>query len=178
MQYTFDGSADETWSEYNANGVSNTLIGFEISIEHTVNYWNDPSKIMCNLLEGNKRGYDLVWVWTAGEGITGYSRNILVAIDRATVNSVTELREFLQSHPMTVLLPLDEAIETPLSDDELAAYRALHTYDGTTVVTTDDALASLEVDYIVKPKAYIEKKLTAIETRLNALEISEGLGGE
>ena len=84
----------------------------------------------------------------------------------------------IETNQCYVLGQLAAPIETPLSDEELAAYRALHTYDGTTVVTPDDALAEVEVDYIVKPKAYIEKKLTAIETRLNALEISEALEGE
>lgn len=85
---------------------------------------------------------------------------------------------FVGISSITVLTRLKTPIETPIPAKELAAYRALHTYDGTTVITPDDALASLEVDYIVKPKAYIEKKLTAIENRLNALEISEALEGE
>ena len=80
--------------------------------------------------------------------------------------------------PVSVIVKMASPIETPIPADELAAYRALHSYDGTTVVTPDDTLAEVEVDYIVKPKAYIEKKLTAIESRLNALEISEALEGE
>ena len=83
-----------------------------------------------------------------------------------------------EGKPLTIMYVLEAPIETPIPADELAAYRALHAYDGTTVVTPDDALAEVEVDYIVKPKAYIEKKLTAIESRLNALEISEALEGE
>lgn len=78
----------------------------------------------------------------------------------------------------SVLYALDTPIQSSIPADELAAYRALHAYDGTTVITPDDALAEVEVDYIVKPKPYIEKKLTAIESRLNALEISEALEGE
>lgn len=83
-----------------------------------------------------------------------------------------------EGNPLTIMYVMDTPIETPLSEEELAAYRVLHTYDSTTVITPDDALAEVEVDYIVKPKAYIEKKLTAIESRLNALEISEALEGE
>ena len=83
-----------------------------------------------------------------------------------------------EGNPLTIMYVMDTPITTPLNEEELATYRTLHTYDGTTVVTPDDALAEVEVDYIVKPKAYIEKKLTAIKTRLNALEISEALEGE
>ena len=90
--------------------------------------------------------------------------------------SLEQINQILQDS--IFIYELASPIETPLPEEELAAYRTLHTYDGTTVVTPDDALAEVEVDYIVKPKAYIEKKLTAIETRLNALEISEALEGE
>ena len=83
-----------------------------------------------------------------------------------------------EGKPLTIMYGLESPIETPIPADELAAYRALHAYDGTTVITPDDALAEVEADYIVSPKAYIEKKLTAIESRLNALEISEALEGE
>ena len=97
--------------------------------------------------------------------------------------TVDELNAFCveknsEGKPLTIMYALKTPIETPIPADELAAYRALHPYDGTTVITPDDALAEVEVDYIVRPKAYIEKKLTAIESRLNALEISEALEGE
>ena len=80
----------------------------------------------------------------------------------------------------SVLYVLDTPIETPIPDTDLAAYRALHAYDGTTVITPDDALAEVEVDYIVKPKAYIKKKLTAIEQKIQevaAAQIDTQTGG-
>lgn len=108
-----------------------------------------------------------------------YSRSDLMAPHFQTVD---ELNAFLvqkntEGNPVEFYYIKDQA-ETPLSPEEIAAYRALHTYDGTTVITPDDTLTEVEVDYIVKPKAYIEKKLTTIESRLNALEISEALEGE
>lgn len=93
-------------------------------------------------------------------------------------DNVKDFKDWLETNNVCSVAQLVTPIETPLSDEELAAYRVLHTYDSTTVITPDDALAEVEVDYIVKPKAYIEKKLTAIESRLNALEISEALEGE
>ena len=82
--------------------------------------------------------------------------------------------------PVTAIVKITSPIETPIPAEELAAYRALHAYDGTTVLTPDDALAQLEVDYIVKPKAYIEKKLTAIEQKIQevaAAQIDTQTGG-
>ena len=98
--------------------------------------------------------------------------------------TVDELNAFLvqkntEGNPLEFYY-IKNPTEAPLSDDELTAYRALHTYDGTTVLTPDNALASLEVDYIVKPKAYIEKKLTAIEQKIQevaAAQIDTQTGG-
>ena len=118
----------------------------------------------------NYRDYDAKKDIKAIEYIASYNDESVGDIWMSTTGQLTV--------GASVLYTLDTPIETPIPADELAAYRSLHTYDGTTVLTPDNALASLEVDYIVKPKAYIEKKLTAIETRLNALEISEALEGE
>ena len=124
-------------------------------------------------------------IWIANE--TGFyidNSNIIFRFPKNLIGETAEsIKAWLSMQanngtPLQVCYQLAKPIKTPLPEEELAAYRALHTYDGTTVVTPDDALAEVEVDYIVKPKAYIEKKLTAIETRLNALEISEALEGE
>lgn len=118
----------------------------------------------------NYRDYDAEKDIKAIEYIASYNKESVGDIWMSTTGKLTV--------GASVLYALDTPIETPIPADELAAYRALHAYDGTTIVTLDDELAEAEVDYIVKSKAYIEKKLTAIETRLNALEISEALEGE
>ena len=150
-----------------------------------VNAWADKiikgSIVMCNNFQfGSTWNQAVERICTVGANIDfniEFSR-IGVTFDSNDQEAVNKVKQWISKNPMFCLCQLVIPIETPLSDEELAAYRALHTYDGTTVVTPDDALAEVEVDYIVKPKAYIEKKLTAIETRLNALEISEALEGE
>lgn len=80
----------------------------------------------------------------------------------------------------SVLYVLDTPIESPIPADELAAYCALHAYDGTTVVTPQDEMAEVEVQYLVEPKAYIQKKLTAIEQKIQevaAAQIDTQTGG-
>ena len=87
---------------------------------------------------------------------------------------------WLNAHSDLQIFYAVSSTETPIPSDELAAYRALHAYDGTTVITPDDALAEVEADYIVRPKAYIEKKLTAIEQKLQevaAAQIDTQTGG-
>ena len=54
-------------------------------------------------------------------------------------------------------------IETPLSEEELAAYAALHTYRGNTTVS-NDASAHMEVEYVMDAKKYIDSLVTGTGT--------------
>ena len=56
---------------------------------------------------------------------------------------------------LDVLYPLETPIETALSEEELAAYAALHTYRGNTTVT-NDASAHMELEYVMDAKKYID----------------------
>lgn len=53
-----------------------------------------------------------------------------------------------------------EPIEIPLSEEELAAYAALHTYRGNTTVT-NDAGAHMELEYVMDAKKYIDSQISA-----------------
>ena len=55
------------------------------------------------------------------------------------------------------IYPMAEPITTPLNEEEIAAYRALHTYDGTTVVSTAEDVAGLEVKYLADGEKYVER---------------------
>ena len=61
----------------------------------------------------------------------------------------------------TVALPLANPIETPLSETEIAAYRALHSnYPNTTVL--NDAGAHMAVAYTADTKLYIDNKINEL----------------
>jgi hypothetical protein len=61
----------------------------------------------------------------------------------------------------TLLYPMAEPIETPLSETEIAAYRALHTnYPNTTIV--NDSGAHMMVKYAADTKLYIDNKITTL----------------
>lgn len=76
------------------------------------------------------------------------------------LNSVSDWKTFLADQfnngsPVTLIFPVATPIETPLSEEELAAYSALHTYrDHTTV--TNDASAHMELEYVMDAKKYID----------------------
>ena len=55
---------------------------------------------------------------------------------------------------------LDEPVVTDISTEELAAYRTLHTYDGTTVVSTAEDVAGIEVRYLADGEKYIDRKIS------------------
>ena len=59
---------------------------------------------------------------------------------------------------LNVLYPLETPIETPLSETELAAYRALHTNKPNTTILNDSG-AYMSVDYTADTKLYIDKKI-------------------
>ena len=70
-------------------------------------------------------------------------------IDIDTTNSIFGLEQ------PKVVYALATPIETPLSEEELAAYSALYTYrDNTTV--TNDAGAYMELEYVMDAKKYID----------------------
>lgn len=58
--------------------------------------------------------------------------------------------------PVIVYYPLATPIETPLSEEELAAYAALHTYRGNTIIS-NDATAHMAMDYVMDAKKYIDR---------------------
>ena len=53
-----------------------------------------------------------------------------------------------EGKPLTIMYGLESPIETPIPADELAAYRALHAYDGTTTISSPDSLAEIEIQYV------------------------------
>lgn len=65
--------------------------------------------------------------------------------------------------PVQLLYYQNETIESPLSEEELAAYRTLHTYDGTTVVSTNEDIFGLKVKYVAKAIDYQQSINAAIQ---------------
>jgi hypothetical protein len=61
----------------------------------------------------------------------------------------------------TVLYPMADPIETPLSETEIAAYRDLHTYKPNTTILNDSG-AHMKVEYAADTKLYIDNKLVAL----------------
>lgn len=67
--------------------------------------------------------------------------------------------------PVTVTYILKKTIETPLSAEEIAAFKALHTNKPNTTVY-NDAGAHMEMEYIVDTKTYIDNKFTELQNAI------------
>ena len=64
---------------------------------------------------------------------------------------------------LEVYYQLATPIEAPLSPEELTAYRALHAYDGTTIISTDEDISGLKVKYVAKAIDYQQSINAAIQ---------------
>ena len=79
-----------------------------------------------------------------------------------TLNEFTEFvaAQYSAGNPVSILYILATPIETPLSEEELAAYASLHTYRGNTTVS-NDAGAWMELEYVMDAKKYIDSLVKA-----------------
>ena len=92
-------------------------------------------------------------------------------------SAVEDLKSFLSEqytsgNPVRVLYILATPIETPLSEEELAAYAALRSYNGTTIVSTEAPVAGLSARYVADGAAYIDSKIQSAVTQAVAAAVS------
>ena len=74
-------------------------------------------------------------------------------------------KNWLSQNPVTIIYPLATPVETDLSEEEISAYKALHTNEGTTNVFTDTD-AGIELRYVADTKMYIDKRIDTIASTL------------
>lgn len=84
-------------------------------------------------------------------------------------SSVNDLNEFCaeksaEGQPLELYYCIDP-IEMDLTAEELAAYAAMRSYNGTTIVSTEAPVAGLSARYVADGAAYIESKIQAAVTQ-------------
>ena len=84
------------------------------------------------------------------------------------ITTADELNAFLSNldYPLVFAGQLATPIETDLPAEEIAAYKALHTYFGTTVVSTAEPVAGIEARYVADGTNYLQ----SVVDRIAALE--------
>lgn len=127
---TFDGSEDEFWRKNDA-------------VETNYMYYINQSdkklgNVICNRLVASESALpngDRIGIG----GNYGSIPSVLYVNFGTAIgdNNAKSFKAYLQSYPITVLYALADPIETDLSDEEMAAYKTLHTYSPATTVSND-----------------------------------------
>lgn len=163
---TVDGSQDEVWA---FNSASNGLAQYVCSgiLKKTVGTIDrDTGNYLSTIGRGKQVGYggqEGAWIFT-----TSISQLVVVVSeDEVGVDhSISTFRSWLSEHPVTVVYPISISTTIPLSEEELAAYRALTTYEGTTVISATEPVAGIEASYVMDGNKYkdsVDKRLSALE---------------
>ena len=81
-------------------------------------------------------------------------------------------KTFSDDNPLIVKYQLATPIETPLTEEEIASYKALHTnYPNTTIYNDEGAYT--EVKYVADTKNYVDNKIATEVAKLTAAIITE-----
>ena len=111
---------------------------------------------MCNALTYN---YSAVGNNTLDNAIFPYFEGgVFVRCDR--FETVGDFIAWAISTGLKLQYALATPIETPLSEAEMAAYAALHTYRKSTTVS-NDAGAHMEVEYLMDAKKYLDSQISS-----------------
>lgn len=149
-QVLFDGSSDEVILD---NVTKDQTVVFEVHLPLSVESVNADNYISNRFTPSANSG-DVEKIKLIGIGM-------YVAINKSRLSemSVGGFRKWLAINNLDIRYVMDEPIEIPLSETEIAAYRAIHTsYPNTTVFT--DKGAHVRVAYIADTKLYIDRILT------------------
>ena len=158
-----DGSDDENWSTYE----SPKYLGFVATIL--------PEKMnrkrgFCNyyIVQEEKNITDAESLWLGVSGNAGmYLHNSRFYDAELGDKGLSNFKAYLAEHPMIVMTYLDNPVETPLTADQITAYKVLTTHK-TTTLFSNDAGAGMEVTYVADPKTYIDNKFAELSQAIVA----------
>ena len=151
---TFDG--DESWSLDNGYSIGNR---YHILLQNKCEMSdanNGVTSMNTNIEIGKSGG-----TADTPNRYTIIREGNMMYVSLTGTETLSEFKSYLSEHPMTLLAILSTPIETPLSETEIAAYRAMHTnYPNTTVL--NDGGAHMVVKYAADTKLYIDNKIAAL----------------
>lgn len=116
------------------------------------------SPIICSHLVGGVWGSN-----KSGRICLGNESAAFVGISTATFSTIEALVSWLDGETDGVfcVVPLKTPIETPLTAEQITAYKALHTNKPNTTITNGEN-AYMSMTYIADAKAYIDNKASGI----------------
>lgn len=142
-QVEFDGSSDELW-RISTNDITKRNY-FWITVEKTALRYNNDDMLLCSAFPHMTYGY----AGPSGENTASFqSNNLNFTCSTSLFSSVDELKQYLTENWMTLVYVIATPIETPLSPEELTAYAALMSYDGNTVISTDEDVSGISAKVV------------------------------
>lgn len=137
---TFDGSNRNV--NLSTSSLSNT-VRYNIALNSNEIATSSPVNSFCNILN-----FELNYS-TDSPHFYVQDGFAWIFMPKSIAPDVESLKSFAKTNPITFIYPLKTPIETDIPAEELAAYRALTTYDGTTVISTAEPVAGIEARYIL-----------------------------
>lgn len=155
------------------NSYSENFVQFTMGIGSLGIAPNMPKILMCNRFKPGSQINEQtkeasMWIYTDAKNPT-HAHSLAIVVPKSIASTVDEFKTWISENETYVLLPLVTPIETDIPAEELAAYRALTTYPGTTVVSTAEPVAGIEASYVMDGNKYRE----SVDKRLAALEAAQ-----
>lgn len=142
-QITFDGSSDELWTMWTHGATQRNY--FQIAVEKTAFRYNNGDVLLCSAFPHMRYGY----AEPSGDNTASFtSINNTFVCSTSLFDSVDDWRQYLSGNAMTLIYAIATPIETPLTDEELAAYASLMSYDGSTVISTDEDVSGISAKVV------------------------------
>lgn len=168
-QAEFDGSEDEEWIVYTLQSSTLNRKGFGVKDVFSVaingrNGYSNQNRV--NAPRGDVSvGVDGLWFGNAdGSIVIPYSS---FYNDSLEDKGLSNWKAHLAEHPLKVMTYLDNPIETDLSEEQIQAYKAIHTNKPTTIIS-NDADAWMGASYAADTKLYIDNKVQEIASAVIA----------
>ena len=157
----FDGT--EMWFPAASNFDNCVAFNYNVNGKHTANgAWTTVvSNIAPTMTAAEYTTKDVSGVGGYGVAVTfKILKTVLKSNAETNEDALDEWSSYLSSRfadgtPLTVQYILATPIETPSSEEELAAYADLHTYKDYTTVS-NDAGAWMDIEYVMDAKKYID----------------------
>ena len=116
----------------------------------------EKTKIVPHRILDTDGGYGIAYIY--------FWRCNFAECDANNGATVSDLKSFLSNNPMTIFYA-GVSIETPLSAEEVSAYKSLHTHKPTTTIIISDS-AHMAVSYTADTKTYIDNKFAELQAAI------------
>ena len=148
-RFSLDGSEDETW------GKSTTGKDHQQFRTFFPKAPNNSGWCLCNrfIYEPSAREVGYCFVWNSG---------FFICVE-LSINTVALLRDYLNTHPLDVIYPLETPAEYDLTDEQVEQYKKLRSCYGTTYIDNDAVpVCNMQAELVLDTKLYIDSKFATL----------------